>query len=200
MKITSNIALGIFFLFLQIVIIISNWGNSSYEVYIWFCNHTPLLFAIGMFLKEKDFLQGIINVGLLGQFVWVLDFLSQLLFNSHLFGVTRYLFENPFSFSTIISILIHILSTFIVLFYTYSHKPNTKGIIISIVYMIFLYLFSVLFTNPTYNINCVFTIEVCGISFVQVPLYTYLWPILTSILVILPTHGLQYLLYKITKR
>jgi len=73
------ILIGFFFLFLQFFVFWGNYMLDRYDVFFWFCNHTPLFFAFAFFLKKRNVIKGLINVGFLGQFAWTLDFLGKIL-------------------------------------------------------------------------------------------------------------------------
>jgi hypothetical protein len=162
--------------------------------FFWFCNHTPLLFAFSFFLKKKDLIKGLINVGFLGQFVWTLDFLGKIFFNYHIFNMTNYVFENPNGLWVLIPIGIHIFGTNVALFFTYKKKPNIYSAFYSLIYILFLYFGTLTYTLPERNVNWVFKIG--GTINYANPIYTNAWPIIVFFLIAIPTQGIQYLLYK----
>ncbi|MCA9460218.1 MAG: hypothetical protein KC550_06745, partial [Nanoarchaeota archaeon] len=110
---------------------------DRYDVFFWFCNHTPLFFAFAFFLKKRNVIKGLINVGFLGQFAWTLDFLSKLLFDTYIFKVTQYVFESQNGLWVLLPIGIHMFSTNLALFFTYKRKPDIYTAFYSSIYIMF---------------------------------------------------------------
>lgn len=188
------ILISFFFLFMQFFVFLGNYKATRYDVFFWFCNHTPLFFGFAFLLKKRNLIKGLINVGFLGQFVWTLDFLGKILFDYHIFKMTTYVFENPNGFWVLLPIFIHIFATNVALYFTYKKKPNIWTAFYSLLYIIFLYASTLTYTLAEKNVNWVFKIG-GEINYVH-PLYINFWPILVFFLVAMPTQGLQYLLYK----
>ena len=183
-----------FFLIILLAgVIYSNLDIGRPDILIWFCNHTPLIFAIGLILNNKDLVKGIISVGLLPQLFWIVDFLGKLVFDVYVFDVTRYLFEDFTGISLLGSILTHLFSTIFVLLLVYRYKTKKIALAYSAVYLVLLFGFSLFLTPPEENINLIYRIEIWDITF---PGYTTIWSLMSFILVVLPTHYFQVLLYK----
>ena len=185
---SKSFLLGVFFLLLQILVIVRN-QHSDPEIFIWFCNHALLLLAIGCFTHNNHLTKAIINVGLFGQLVWSIDFLSKIIFGVHFFNVTNYVFVQPYTFSTALTVLIHMFATTIALYHTRKFKPTRKTLIYSIVYLVVLYILTLTLTTPENNINWVF--EIGGTIQYEHIIYTILYPLIAFIGVISPTHYLQ---------
>ncbi|MFT4326768.1 MAG: hypothetical protein ACMXYK_04660 [Candidatus Woesearchaeota archaeon] len=149
--------LGVFFLIVQIIFgFIFFRGPDTFNTILSVCHHIPLLFAIGFFLKKDQFIKGLIHIGLIGQVLWIIDYMSFIFTGSHIWGFTDYM-QNITSIVYIIMILIvHFLSTFLALGFVYKIKPERKSIIYSVVYGMILYIIILLFTRPERNVNCVF--------------------------------------------
>lgn len=187
---------GGFFLLLQLFVIFGNYSATQYDTFFWFCNHALLLFAFGFFSKNTDLIKGLINVGFLAQLVWSIDFLGRIFFGVHLFNITNYIFENPNSLWTLLTIIIHLFATTLALYMTRTIKPTTKTLLYSIIYLITLYITTLLFTDPQNNINWIY--EIGGFIGYSSSLYTLFWPFIVIIIVILPTQALQHYIYKKT--
>ena len=183
---------GFFFILLQVFVILGN--SIDYNVYFWYCNHISLFFAVAFFMKNNDMIKGLINVGFILQFLWAIDFIIALFFDVYIFNVTRYVFEDLSGIATLVPIFIHLLTTNVALYLTYDKKPTRKALIYSLIYMIFLYGITLLFALPSRNINCVY--EICGLTSLTFPGYTLLWLAIVFLVIVLPTQGIQYLLYK----
>ena len=189
---------GVFFLVMQFFVIIANYPFDNVNVFFWFCNHVPLLFAIAFFLKDVQVIKGIINVGFLGQLVWTIDFIVRLIFGINFLNITGYLFETDSIFQWILVVFIHVFSTFVAFYFTYDKKPYMKSLLVSILYLILLYFFTYGFTPEEENINWVYMIGF-GLEITH-PLYVLFWPFITFIVVVLPTHFIQLYAYKLSKR
>ncbi|MCA9497504.1 MAG: hypothetical protein KC589_11280, partial [Nanoarchaeota archaeon] len=161
-------------------------------------NHTPLFFAFAFFLGKKDVIKGLINVGFLGQFFWTLDFLSKLIFNSYIFKVTNYIFEADNGMWVLVPIGIHVFATNLAFLFTYKKKPTIYTAFYSLIYIIFLYAGTLTYTLAERNVNCI--MQICGATSLTFNNYTNFWPIIAFFLVAMPTQGIQYLVYKLTKK
>jgi hypothetical protein len=193
-KIKINIIAGIFFFLVQFFIILGNWNTDNYSVFVWFCNHTPVMFGLAFIFNKTQIVKGLINAGFLAQLVWTIDFLSKILFNTHIFNLTNYIFESPITIWILLTITIHMFTTNVALIITMKEKPQKISLFYSFIYIAFLYFLTLLTTIPEDNINWVFAID--SIVFYSHILYTIFWPITVFILVILPSHFIQYTLYK----
>jgi len=190
--------LGFWFLFLQVIVFIENHYVYKYNIFFWFCDHAPLLFSFAFFSKNKDFIKAMVNFGFLVQFVWVIDLVFKLFFDVHALRVIGYMFENELGFFVLVPLAIHMLSTNIAFLSTYKRKPNAKVLIYSAMYVMIIFALTITYTPIDRNVNCVH--EICGLRQYTFPSYTYFWPILVFSLMVLPTHGIQYLIYKYSKR
>ncbi|MEC8339320.1 MAG: hypothetical protein VXZ40_01735 [Nanoarchaeota archaeon] len=166
--------------------------------FFWFCNHTPLFFAFAFFLKKRDIIKGLINVGFLGQFAWTLDFLGKIFFDFHVFNMTAYVFSSEKGIWVLLPIGIHVFATNVALYFTRRKKPSTKTLFYSILYIIFLYGATLTYTDPLRNVNCVHAI--CGAVDLTFKNYTNFWPVLVFLVVVLPTQLLQFCIYKLSQR
>lgn len=179
---------GVFFLLIQLFILIVNINAQDYSFYYWFCNHTPLLFSIAFFTKKIQLIKGIISVGLLPQILWILDLIFNV-FSATLFGFTSYFFELESTLTIFSTLLIHVFTTTIALALTLSLKTKKTSLLYSFIYLILLLIITFSFTNSANNTNCIY--EICGLEYIQIPLYTLLWPILTFIVFVIPSYILQ---------
>jgi len=190
--------IGTFFLLSQLLVFLGNYNSQNYDVFFWFCNHTPLFFAIAFFLKKKHLIKGLINVGFLGQFAWTLDFLGKIFFDVYILSMTNYVFENPTGLWILLPIIIHIFATNVALFFTYKKRPTIHTLFYSLLYIMFLYTSTLAFTLEETNVNWVHQAEL-DVN-LDHDYYTIFWPLITFFLVVMPTQGIQYLLYIHRKR
>ncbi len=192
----KNNLIIIFLVILQFLLIYLALKIDNLPVLFWFCNHTPLLLALSFYFKKPQLIKSLLNVGFLFQFFWTIDFFSKILFNKYIFGTTEYLFAEPYGWMVIIPILSHIVMMNLVLITTIKIKPQFTNLFYSTIYILFLFAFTVNFTPVDVNINCVHKVCNLGYTFQG---YTYFWPLFTFFLIILPTHIIQNLLYKLNE-
>lgn len=189
---------GVFFLLMQIVVIIRNLVGKYYT-FFWFCDFVPILFALGFFFKNKDFIKGLINLGLIPQIVVLFDFVYQLVLGKSLFSTTEELFALGFFF-VISAFFIHLSATFAFLF-TYKDKPNKKALYYSFFSLVLIYTLTLLFTSPIGRINLVYLSgEWFRYLANYIPPYIPLWIALVFIIFVIPTHIIQHLVYKVYKK
>ncbi len=184
---------GTFFFILQFFIFFGNSRAEHYDVFFWFCNHTPLIFAFAFFLGKKDLIKGLVNVGFIAQFAWTLDLFFKLLFNTYIFGVCNYVFERSTGPWILIPIGIHVFATNIAFLLTANVKPGKTTLYYSAVYLLILYCSSLVYTFPGENVNCIYYL--CGFPEMESVYYSALWIVIAFITVVLPTQGIQYLVY-----
>lgn len=190
--------IALWFLLLQILVLFENLIVYRYNIFFWFCDHAPLILAIAFFTKNKDLIKSIVNFGFIVQFIWVIDFLSKLILDKSALGVTNYMFTGELGFLVLIPLLIHSLSVNVAFIHTYKIKPTTKVLVYSAIYIISIFALSLAFTPTERNVNCIH--EICGLKQYTFQGYTSLWPILVFIIIILPTQGIQWLVYKWDKK
>lgn len=189
---------GILFLLIQAVAIIRNLSDS-YNYFFWFCDFVPLLFAIGFFFKNTNFVKGLINIGFIPQIAFLFDFLYHLILGKSLFPLTEEIFA--LGFFVIISTLCIHLSTSLAFLFTYKEKPNKNVLYYSCFSLILIYAVTLIFTSPLEQINFVYGPGAWFSYFVSyTPYYTVLWLVLAFVIFVIPTQFVQYLAYKIHKR
>lgn len=182
------------FVILELLILFHlNRFDMQYNL-LWFCNHAPLLFAIGFLFNNNDLIKGLINVGFFGQILWLIDFSSALLLDTFIFNITNYIFTEEINIFTLIPILAHLTSTFVAIALTFNKPVEYKSINYSGGYVILLFITSKLFTKETLNINCVY--EVCIYNSLTPPIYELWWFLFAIVIVILPTFYIQKLIYE----
>jgi len=183
-----------YLIIVQALIISKSIITNNYEVLFFFCDHIALLLAITILMQKHDITKSLINIGILAQLAWTLDFSSKLIFNTYIFHVTTYIFEQPNTLQITISILIHFTTLIPAFLLTRKYKTKPKTIYYSLLYITMLYALTLLFTTPSNDINCVF--NACSLSPAIANQLPQLYLPIAMILLILPTHLLQKLLSK----
>lgn len=194
----NYIIIGLFFLTLQLLVILGSYDAKRYDTFFWFCNNALFFFALGFFTKNYSLIKGLINVGFLGQLVWTIDFLGKIIFDVFIFNVTNYIFNSPSNVWTLLTITIHMFATSLALYVTRNIKPTSKTLIYSVAYMMILYIGVIIYTLPSNNVNWVFKIG--GEIAYSSSMYTLFWPVIVFLIVILPTQFIQNLVYKMSRK
>ncbi|MDE1925319.1 MAG: hypothetical protein KGH79_04055 [Patescibacteria group bacterium] len=194
---TRHIAAAIYFLLLQTVYILTTTiPNASDRVFLLsFCNHIPLLLGLALLFDWTQFAKAVINLGVIIQGAWLIDFLVRLVFGFYLFDITEYVFMGPFfAIPNIVSIIEHSLTMIIAVAVTYKIRPRPISLVYSFLYIAALYLASLEFTLPVSDVNCVYQ-QCIFKSLLTVPQFTALWPAFVMILGALG-YLVQRLLYR----
>jgi len=188
--------LGFLFLFIQGIAILRNY-LSNYFSFFWYCDFVSIFFAIAFFIKQEHLAKGLINIGLFAQWIFLFDFFYKLFFGISPLNITTSLFNLSIFF--ILSTLIVHLSTTIVLIFTYKSKPKKITLLYSLGFLILIYVITLIFTSSVGEINYVYSSGNLLNAFkFHIPYYTELWLAIAFIVLVLPTQGLQYLLYKLS--
>ena len=188
--------LGTIFLFLQLFFVSTSTSFLFEDSLLWFCAHTPLLFAVGFYFKQYQVIKGLISVGFIGQIGWALDFIASI-FGVEILGVTRYVYTLESTALMISTIAAHFFGTFLALYFTYKKRIKKKSLVVSVLYGLFVFFTTYILTEPSLNINCVF--EPCGFGIPYSDFYTVMWPLIAFLVLILPGYYIQYWLHNMSK-
>lgn len=181
----------VFFIFMQILVIIKNISVRDYSLFFWFCDFAPILFVIALMLRDDQLVKGIINIGLILQIFFSLSILAGVLFNINLFGFLGYIHSYT-DFYIAVSLAIHLLSANIALLITYKTKTRIKSLLYSAAILIIMFILTLTFTNSYENINYVYKIGFFGLA---IPYSTPLWVLLSFLVIVVPTYFIQKMLY-----
>lgn len=187
---------ALYFFLLQLLIVYYTSTSQLWHNLFWYCNHAPLLFALGFLIKDKNLVHGLINVGLIGQTVWLVDFLFEFVFGVALFSLASYIFtdERPI-FILLIPVVAHIFSTMLALYLIRKEEISRKSLIYSFGYIAVLFLITRIFTLRYLNVNCVYDLCIIPEMF-EIPFYPMVWFIVTIIVVIIPSYYFQKIITK----
>jgi len=185
--------LGMFFMLLQVLVITRN--GTDYLNFIWFCNFAPLLFAFAFFLKNTQFIKALINVALIPDILFLIDFFSSWLFNFGIFGQVQPYFQENFIYIAT-TVLLHI-PAFLALALTYKIKPKIKTLIYSAYLVIAIYLVTLLFSPSTSYYNYIYSTRP-GYIHPNIPymIITLLWPLIVFLALVLPAQAIQFWINK----
>ncbi len=197
-KTKMHLYYGLFFFLIQTLVLIRNY-IIGFNYFYWFCDFAPLLLSIAFFINNKSLVKGIINLGLIPQIIFLVDFIYLTTLGMAPLGITLPILATN-SFSILSTIFVHI-ATFMALIFTIKIKPDKKTLIYSIVFMFGVYISTLIFTSSSEYTNFVYSSGNLLNAFnFTIPYSVFLWPILAILLVILPTQGIQYVLYRIFRK
>lgn len=189
---------GALFLLIQVIIVAKNFGHDYYS-FFWLCAYTPILFAIGFFIKNINFIKGLTNIALIPQIIFLIDLLCHYLVGRSIFSTTEVFFTfGPLFIIT--TFLLHLSSTFALLF-TYKEKPSKKSLYYAFFSLLIIEFITLSYTFPIDNINFVYLPGELFRYFTNYnPYYSLLWIVFAFIIIVIPTYLIQHLIYKIHEK
>jgi hypothetical protein len=184
--VASNIFIGIFFLALGILEVLKTIEIKKLPILLWFCNISPFLLAFGFFVGNTQFIKGLINIGIIPQFISLVS-LTLVVF----FGVDVEVFreiKKEGRISIFISYMIHLFTIYMALFLTISIPATKISLVYSVVVLALLFIFSLLFTPKKLNVNFVHHLKDAGIN---MSFHKYGWLLGAMALLAIPGYFLQ---------
>jgi len=143
---------GIFDLLLKIF----RYGFWEYD-FMWFCSFNLFLLGLGLLIRNPLLLNSFLSVGLVVQPIWILDYFWIIFFGQPLNNNAAYIFQPSNTLVEFFNSLRHLLMLPFGFYGWYLLKKKSKNAwIVIILACSFVLGFSVLFTHPANNINCVF--------------------------------------------
>ncbi len=192
---TKNLIIALFFVFLQVLIILRNYF-SGYFILYWYCDLAPSIYAIFFFFKSKDAIKGYINIGLIPQLIFLFAYFYKLVFDVSLLGDVTASLSNDLFYT--LSTTIGHLASLIAFLFVMGSKPSKKSLFYSFIFLVLIYLITLIFTSPNDYINYVYSSG--NLVLFKIPYLTYIWVPLTFVLLVIPTQLIQYLVYWLINR
>lgn len=182
---------GWMFAGLEILAVIRNVSTHYFSFY-WFCDFAPALYALCFLSRRAQAVKGLIYIGLLGQLGYIVVVVARLLLGKTLFGFT---IDFPLTPAYLTPTIIVHMATLFALMATYKVRPKKSSLVYSLFFLTMIYATVLLFAprgpEITENFNFIFHTSLFGGS----PLYTKLWIPLAFVVVVLPTYGLDRLIF-----
>lgn len=179
---------ALFFLFLGLLVVLRDIFYGEYYSFLWYCDIMPFLFAIGFFFGKEDLIKSAINIGLIPQFAFSIDFLAYIVSGKSLWGFFSPLLIYPAPYIGV-SVIIHLFSSIVAFALTYRIKIRKETLFYSFIIMAVMDFLVLGIVHVPNNINYIQSPG--GIIPFVIPFYSVLQPILAFIVVILPTYFLQ---------
>lgn len=173
--------LGWFFLFLGLISVFWHVVVQDWRYAVWFCNHAMIITGIALLNKNRFWLTAMLNWALIPVSLWVIDFVGKIIFGKFLFGITEYMFVEPWwkhflGFQHLITVPLMLYALFLL------RKPDKNAWIGTTFHGAVLWLISYFLITPDYNVNCVH--ETC-VSFLRSQYYVVLWPFVAVLMFLL---------------
>ena len=185
---------GVLFLLVGIIGIITNIIVKTPHSLIWFCNHASLILGFAFIFRSSFWITAELNIGFFPQLFWSIDVLSKLIFNRFVFGFTDYMFfphQNKVLYIISWNHIFMLPITLIALYFIGQPSKNAwKG---SFIHGVLLISMSYIFANGM-NLNCMH--ESCLFFIPTNMAYKILWPLFALIIMIIPTNLLLCWAYK----
>ena len=122
----------------------------------WICYVGGVILGFGVFFRHSPLIASQLYILTVPVLIWLIDFLSRLVSNQHLFGTTRYFFEELLWPARLIS-LGHFVVVPLGYFAFWLIGGKVRGAwIFSLVQISLLYVIGRLWSDASQNVNCVF--------------------------------------------
>lgn len=164
----------VFFLVVQIFIFFEFYRSpkAASDIF-WYCNHISLLYMIAFALRRTQMVIGLMCVGIVIQLLWLVDFIGHL-FGINIMNAADYMFVGSFDYIKIVTLVVHMLIPGAVLYWIGGIQPKVHALGYAFLYIVPVYILTLLFSTRPENINCVFA--PCA-AFVPHAVYVALWPV-----------------------
>lgn len=180
------------------VIVFVKLGVPQYI--LWFCNHQSFVYALAIWKKNPRWITAELNLGIIPQILWGIDYLGYILTGKFIWGITQYMFVENYAASTYYLSLQHFVLAPIALYALYKiGKPTMRDWQLTLAHLAVMVALTWALTAPDYNVNCVFK-NAC-VPYLQetVPYWPIVWAAIVLFVIVLPTNWVLYSVYKTIK-
>lgn len=175
------------------IFIPSYWLNYGPTNFLWISDVTLILTFFAVLFENKIFASLAAVGGLVLELIWTISFFLNLLFNIDFFGLTNYMFDNSLPFWLRLLSLFHVFLPPLLIWLVFRLGYLKKAVIIQILLTWIIVFISWKFTNPSKNINWVF-------SYMKLDMTPLLYLIMESLAIGLTLLITHVFLMKIPKR
>lgn len=174
--------IGIYFISTGILAIFNSVYYNNLQQIFWLCYGGVILIGLGIVMRRGALILSQFYILAIPDIVWSFDFISYLIGGSSLLGIVDYFFVSGPILPKIASIQ-HLLTVPLSLYVLLSFKIKSNyALAISIFQLVIYYFVTRGFTDPVFNVNCVYFY--CG-NLVSKSISTFEWIILSFFMVIL---------------
>jgi hypothetical protein len=153
----------------------------------WLCNHVLIFMGVAILFRNSFLLIGEFSFLFVGQFVWIISFLSYFVFGVSVPGSSVYLIYDS-AFVNLISVLVHFLTLPLGLWAIILFGKKEKFAWVSGLIHVLILLPFVIYFGSKYNLNCFF--EPCVSVIPNVSIYSFLLIPLYFVLFVIPINFL----------
>ncbi len=187
--------LNLFFGIASIIVFIK-LGIPAYI--LWFCNHQSFVYALAIWKRNPRWITAELNLGIIPQLLWGIDFLGYILSGKFIWGITEYMFVENYAASTYYISLQHFILAPMAIYALYKiGKPTMKDWKLTMVHIAIMIALTFAFTTADYNVNCAYKNDCVPYLPKIVPFWPLVWSMIALFVIILPTN---YLLYFILRK
>ncbi len=183
----ENLVWGGIFLLLQVLILARNFIIGYVDFY-WFCDFAPAVFAAFFFCNAPQGIKGLIHIGLFGQLLYTVSFLSAAFFHIPLFGFPIDFTVDVFSIS--ITFIMH-QSAILALIATRRIRATTWSILYSAIILLTIYVSVLSLADPVLAMQENYNYIYSGDSLRFIPFYRQLWIGVAMCVAVLPAFACQ---------
>lgn len=147
--------IGIIFLVFGIIAIINTLSLGNYSGILWFCYLGLIIIGIGVLRKNTSLIESQLNILLIPQIIWIIDFVYFIINGYSLFNIVDYFFIQGPILSKIITIQ-HLFAIPLSLISIALIKEKKEGWKISIMQITIFFILIRILTTSEENINWVY--------------------------------------------
>lgn len=188
----ASLVITLFFIIIGIIIVIKNIISKEYHNFLWFCDFSPFLFAIGFYTNSIQFIKALINIGLITQLVTLVMLVVGFVSGKDVIGTEEA--KKKGKLYVIVELLIHLLPVNVAFILTYHMATRVESLVYSYIIIALMFIFTMIFTPKEKNVNLLYKVKVSekrNTKDLSLPLQTYLWILYTGIIVTI-TFLIQY--------
>ncbi len=195
MLLTALSLLNLFFGIVSIIVFIKA-GVPAYI--LWFCNHQSIVYALAIWKRNPRWITAELNLGIIPQLLWGIDYLGHVLTGKFIWGITEYMFTQNYAAATYYISLQHFIVAPIALYALYKiGTPTMKDWKLTLAHVAVMIALTFAFTTADYNVNCAYKNDCVPYLPKEIPFWPVVWAIITLIVIILPTNYLLCKLYRL---
>jgi hypothetical protein len=189
--------LGWFFLVLGIVSVFWHVLIQDWRYAVWFCNHAMIVVGLAVLNKNKFWLTAMLNWAVIPVSLWMIDFLSKLLFGMYLFRITEYMFvegwwRHLLGFQHLFTVPLMLYTLYLL------GKPVKNAWLGTTLHGSILWIIAYFFITPDYNVNCAH--ETCVPAIIPgFAAYPYVWPFIAIVMFIVTNWFLVWVFRRVRR-
>gem|GEM_PF-6792849 len=177
--------------------------RDCFQNLLWLCNVSILAAAVGLFLRSSLIVTAQVVLTLIYHVFWNLDFWLYFFSSYSLIGANRWIFDSELLLvEKVTAFYIHVFMAPLCLASLASLGASTKGWLLASMQTFVVFILTILFTTPEYNINWLHRVILLNLDLSSFNLFFYYVLILMvpSLLIYWPTNKLLVWIFEKTNR